>query len=75
VNDLEENKSMSITTSIKHLIEMFHYLDLRRFDQIIISKDVNVEINKINKSNYYNYKRLGIILKENESKELYFVAM
>ncbi len=50
VNDLEKNKSMSITNSIKHLIEMFQFLDLRRFDQIIISKDVNIEINKIKKS-------------------------
>ena len=50
VKDLEENKSISISDSIKHLIEIFHFLDLRRFDQIIISNDVNIEINKIKKS-------------------------
>jgi len=50
VKDLEENKSISISDSIKHLIEIFHFLDLRRFDEIIISKDVNVEINKIKKT-------------------------
>ncbi|NQY92753.1 MAG: hypothetical protein HRT43_01190 [Campylobacteraceae bacterium] len=47
VNDLDKLTSKKVVQAIKDLIEFFNFLDLRRFKQIIISNDVNTEVNKI----------------------------
>jgi len=45
-------ESDNVIESIRELIELFDFLDLRRFEQIIISEDVNEEVNLITKSNH-----------------------
>jgi len=52
IKSLTQNESVKVVDSLRNLLSMFGFLDLRRLKKIVIAQDVNAEINLIKKSKH-----------------------
>jgi len=71
VKDSTENESVEIKNTILSMIEQFDFLDLRRFEKIIVAEDVNTEVNQIlNSNNEQNSSILAKVITSSNNEKM-----